>query len=466
MATMAWSSLFSNPFTLIIFQRFAIALLAGFIHSNSLLRPLIFVILVSWNLQLLPIYQNYFSKKILIVFIAGEAIFTLLHYIEKILLNRWSFDAHYPQYTTSSTAAKIPAPDVKKLRKKSDMSQVGSIWDRLRFGAWIAFSDRYIASPMQAPGTPPYSYSNPSYIPTRMAFILRKSMIILTCYIALDILSQRSNPALNATRYADSKIPFFSRVWQREVTAEECAVRVMASAGWRFSTYLVVQADLSAYSLIGVMLGFSRPELERPVFGNFGKAYTVRGFWSKSWHQLQRWRLVTVADLVTYDVLKLPRSASARGKGEYGSTASLSRLVARYLHLTVCFLVSGLAHHVLDVAVGMRWRDSGATMFFVMMAPAIMLEDAVQWIWSNIAAEKKPQENEKLTWSKDLSGSPRNQDGDLWKRLVGYLWVITWASIAHPWYAYPTLSRNKGEGRDAVLPLSIIEYIGLSYGGH
>ncbi|KAG6999610.1 hypothetical protein G7Y79_00033g067980 [Physcia stellaris] len=415
MATMAWSSLFSNPFTLIIFQRFAIALLAGFIHSNSLLRPLIFLILVSWNLQLLPIYQNYFSKKILIVFIAGEAICTLLHYIEKILLNRWSFDAHYPQYTTSSTAAKTPAPDVKKVRKKSDMRQVGSIWDRLRFGAWIAFSDRH--------------------------------------------------PALNATRYADSKIPFFSRVWQREVTAEECAVRVMASAGWRFSTYLVVQADLSAYSLIGVMLGVSRPELERPIFGNFGKAYTVRGFWSKSWHQLQRWRLVTVADLVTYDVLKLPRSASARGKGEYGSTASLSRLVARYLHLTVCFLVSGLAHHVLDVAVGMRWRDSGATMFFVMMAPAIMLEDAVQWIWSNIAAEKKPQENGKLMWSKDLSGSPRNPDGDLWKRLVGYLWVITWSSITTPWYAYPTLSRNKGEGRDAVLPLSIIEYIGLSYVG-
>ena len=178
-------------------------------------------------------------------------------------------------------------------------------------------------------------------------------------------------------------------------------------------------------------------ELERPIFGSFTEAHTVRGFWGRFWHQLLRCRLVAVADWVTYDVLRMPRSSNRGG-------VNVVRIVARYTHILCCFLVSGVFHHVIDVAQGLRWWESGATQFFVLMAVGIMCEDAVQWVWFDL-----------LQGEASVQG--RKRKGTRWTICIGYMWVAAWFSVATPWYGYPTLSRDEGGSRDKVLPFSVVD---------
>ena len=111
----------------------------------------------------------------------------------------------------------------------------------------------------------------------------------------------------------------------------------------------------------------------------------------------------------------------------------------RYTHLFVVFALSGLGHQATDLAQGMQWAESGSVVFFVLMAVGITLEDFVQWLFFDVGGFGKR--------------------GNTWAKVVGFVWVAIWFSVATPWYAYPTLARNQGEKKDLLLPFSIAGYL-------
>ena len=269
----------------------------------------------------------------------------------------------------------------------------------------------------------------------------------------LDILSQRSDSSLNAIIYADTEIPFVSRLWHGHMSILEITIRTVTSIVFWFVGFLVVQVCYSALSLLAVSAGVSRPEVERPVFGSVAEAYTLRGFWGRAWHQFLRSRLTSIADWVTYDLLALPRSSgkSSKGEGRNGKAKALiMKLGSRYTHVLVCFLVSGIAHQFHDVALGMRWGESGAVVFFVLMAVGIMVEDAVQCVWYDVLLSVRDRRN--------TQQGPEVR-GALWARIIGFLWVVFWLSVSTPWYAYPTMSRNEGGLKDQIVPFSVVGWI-------
>ena len=460
-ARMAPFSFLANPFALILTQRLTLVLLVGFTSSDSFLRLMLFPLLVVWQLYMLPYYSESAQCKIWVLFWAGEAIFASLHYIEKIFLRKWSYDTASISMKSASISASVGSSKIQgslQTREKTqastktlDSDGEGSLWRRFRFGLYVAFSDRYIGSPYQVAHTPPYSTSKPSYIPSRISFVLRKICIIITCYLLVDIFSQLSNPSLNSKIYSDTRIPFASRLWHGQMTVSEIATRTASSIGFWFLGYLVVQACYSTLSLLAVCAGVSMPKLERPIFGTVGEAYTLRGFWRGTWHQLLRSRLTSIADWVTYDLLALPRSSGEKDKaGKLRVKALVLRLGPRYTHLLVCFVVSGIAHQVLDVALGLSWKESSAVVFFVLMAVGIMAEDAVQWACYDILLRVT---NHQITKERPEARRP------LLARIIGYSWVVFWFGVSTPWYAYPTLSRDEGGVKDPILPFSVVRWI-------
>ena len=366
----------------------------------------------------------------------------LISYSEKILIRRWSYDT-WPLSFSVATAK--DQDHIIKNGRSNPPQRPGSAWDRLRFGAYIAFSDRYIASPHQAPNTPPYSSCNLTHIPSRATFVARKLGILLVCYLITDLTTRGNQPALNPILYADSKIPFFSRLCHGEIGGEELATRVITSLGFWFGGYFIIQGYSGFWQLLSIASGMYGPELERPIFGSFGEAYTIRGFWGSFWHQLIRCRLVAMADWVTYDILRLPRSGGREKDGGSRGGVDITRIVARYTHILCCFFVSGVFHQFIDAAQGLRWGESGATQSFVLMAVGIMIEDAVQWVWFDVLGGAK-------------SVHPKRREGTWWTMCIGYVWVALWLSVATPWYGYPTLSRNEGARRDAVVPFSVVGF--------
>ena len=458
---MAVPCLLRNLFTLVTFQRLTIALLVAFTRPSSSWRLLIFPVLIIWNIHLLPQYHNHITRSVVVAFASGEALGGILHYAEKILLKGWSFET----YGSSITIKNGSDEYILKANRGKDGNLDGrkaTVWSKFWFGAWVSFSDRYVASPHQATNTPPYSSSKPSYIPSHLRFLLRKFFLMVFCYIIIDVCSQGNQPELNPILYADEKIPLHGRLWNGKLAGEELLVRISTSLGFWFAGYWMIQGYYSTLGFLAVALGLSRPELERPIFGSFGKACTIRGFWGSFWHQLLRHRLTTISDYATYSVLRLPRSSSSSASGQLPlkhSQPSFHRILTRYTHILFCFLVSGVYHQVIEVAQGLYWRESSATSFFVLMAVGIMIEDAVQWVWFDVWGSGKESESKQRIKGKEEQIVEGRARGKGWTTIIGYLWVAIWFSFATPWYAYPGLRRNAGGEKDAVLPFSVVEYL-------
>lgn len=183
----------------------------------------------------------------------------------------------------------------------------------------------------------------------------------------------------------------------------------------------------------------------------------LRGVFSSFWHQINTHRLLVIANLLLYKVLRIPSSWK-------GSAAE------RYLRAWLVFLISGMFHIAIDVSAG-KWflnssletdprletepylryiprqlltcilgipvAESGALNFFLVQPLGIMIEDLV-----NLALDSIPG---------------RFPLPNAVKRSIGALWVGLWMAWTAPWYLYPILSR--GSGDDGVIPVSIISYM-------
>ena len=424
-----------NPFPLILLSRPLLAILIAFTSPSSLIRYHVVLLLLAYNIHVFPHYSLYIERSAWISFLAPEASTQCMDSFEKLLLTGW--DARF----------RGPTADVRlrrKLAKRSSSQRFGdakldescisvesaSKWQRLKFGIWVAFSQRYIGSPWQARNVPAYDSSRPSYVPTRQRYCLTKLRSILISYLLLDIMSQASRPDQNPILFADDKIPLLSR-WN-EVTLEEIIVRFSASIGFWIGVFLFVHLYYSTLSLISVLSGIDKPENRGPLFGSVKDAYTLRRFWSLFWHQITRKRLTKPARFITFRILQLPRSADA----PYQSL----RLLSRYTEHFFVFLISGLIHFAIDAAAGIPWTESGALHCFLLMALGIIMEDAAQWLVFDI-----------------VLGSQARGSG--WAKAVGYLWVLLWLVIATPFYPYPSLQRVTGGPKDELLPYSVVAMV-------
>ena len=204
------------------------AFLVAFTSPDSFLRPLFLPILFVCNYALIPTYLSYISRPPWVSFVSGTTLGGLLEYIEKVNLSQWSYANYGPSPTKSDNR-----PSSTQQRK-----QEGTIWQRLKFGYWVALSTRYIGSPYQARNIPPYSYSNPSYIPSRSAFLIERASIFIICYLAIDIMSHLNQPLTNPTTYAESHVPFFTRL--QYITIDELVTRTTTTIFYWIGIYMVV----------------------------------------------------------------------------------------------------------------------------------------------------------------------------------------------------------------------------------
>ena len=268
----------SPPFPVIylIFQKSLIALLVAFSPQGSILRPMILPLLVLYNYFLLPTYVSYIPRSPWIAFVSGEILSELLDYVEKLLLSQWNFETYGPG-VAASKAKKADKEEIKRPAPDEQRNRGRGIWKRLKFGAWVTISARYIGSPYQARNVPPYSNLNPFFVPARSAFLLKWLIKFVVCYLVIDVLAQSNQPEKNPISYAESRVPFFSRL--AEVTIEELMTRIVTTIFYWIGGYVVVQGYFTSLALLSVSSGLDRPELWRPNFGPLSEAYTVRGFW-------------------------------------------------------------------------------------------------------------------------------------------------------------------------------------------
>lgn len=121
-------------------------------------------------------------------------------------------------------------------------------------------------------------------------------------------------------------------------------------------------------------------------------------------------------------------------------------IFARYTHLLLAFFASGVMHVLIDMSAGLPFSHSGALRFFLMQAVGIAFEDAVQTSWRRLFAPSK-------------AGTTSQAFFWRYQRVIGYIWVLLWLTWSSPIAYYPTLEANKGESKDTIVPVSIIQPI-------
>jgi hypothetical protein len=144
------------------------------------------------------------------------------------------------------------------------------------------------------------------------------------------------------------------------------------------------------------------------------------------WHQLLRFNISEVSTFICAKILRLEKPS----------------IIERYTHIVFVFTASGFYHIIYSRAAGRTDHDFGTMAFFQAFPAVIMLEDGIQAI------------------GRQISGVTRNTEVvPLWKKIIGYVWVIICLSAFSPWMLFST---SKIDHRDQwMLPYSAIEYFGI-----
>jgi hypothetical protein len=137
--------------------------------------------------------------------------------------------------------------------------------------------------------------------------------------------------------------------------------------------------------------------------------------------------LTSIATFLTESVLRLPKHT----------------LLARYTHLTLAFLLSGLAHMFGAVAAyggpsgALSFRDSGDVAFFLAQALGIMIEDGVQALGKRLGLLRV-----------------RNGKSPWWAKALGRVWLVAFLGWSSPARMYPIVRLDTGE--NVLLPFSVV----------
>ncbi|KAH7320699.1 membrane bound O-acyl transferase family-domain-containing protein [Stachybotrys elegans] len=402
-------------------QLSVMAAILGFTGPSSFLRPAALAIVVLCPYLQLPELEG-IKHPVLRAFIGAACVYTVVLYTDAALIHKWSFDVHGP--TSSAGGLKPERSKVTKLSKNASKEprSLPNVIRRFGFGFEVSLQSRFPTTKWPVKTIPPFSRTNPEFVPERAVFILTELARVIFCLlflVFLDLLPKNADE--NLVIFSSQRIPFFRR--GNSLTLNEIIVRSASVLVYWTSQYIIIQAVYSTLAAITVALGMTPVQSWPPVFGFISDSYSIRQFWGSFYHQLLRRGCGGIAHFLTCTCLGL----SKRG------------IWSRYIYTCAVFMVSGLFHAFSDVAQGIPWSESGALQFFMLQVFGIMLEDAFGALL-------------RLRTSSDWDPAQRSFSTSRRPfKALGYLWTLAWLVWSTPVWIYPSLQRSTGV---AIIPIS------------
>ena len=249
---MSIGALAASPFAWMAAELCHIAIMTGFTPADSFWRraTLPFQFWIIWIATRGGRMGTYGSM--IDPLVTGYAVTYILDYVDRVLLQRWSFEAGGPTRTFKSGSRR---PD--------------TFWARLKFGFDAATSRRHLNSPYEVKNCPPPGD------PSRFFFETLRSVIL--CYLFIDINDLVAQSGQDISHFSPDKVAFFSRLGQ--VTLEEVVVKLAVAAILWATTYCMIRMTYDAIAIVAVTLRITGTEAWRPLFGSVWDMYSVRTFW-------------------------------------------------------------------------------------------------------------------------------------------------------------------------------------------
>lgn len=296
-----------GPVMALILSFTTFTLILGLTSSQSLLRPaflplmLIYIYVGSFHYPFVhPLYAS---------LIGGSVFGGALHYIDHVLLSRWTFSARGP---TSALGGQLPVISSSKgnssgdgtigsakLRSRalsssaspasSESSEssapctpssgaLSTIASRLWWAASHFFECRFNNTPWEVANVPPFSRRDAAAVPSRISFVSYSTAVSVVCILLVDAARLLNGPPeVNAVLFAEDRVKLLMRLG--DVTTEEMVLRFMSAILYWTVAYFLIQGVYSGVAAVMVGLWLSDVQRWKPLFGRLTDAWSVRQFW-------------------------------------------------------------------------------------------------------------------------------------------------------------------------------------------
>lgn len=179
----------------------------------------------------------------------------------------------------SPSTISIPTQNGRKTRPKKGLQDQKGTKSGLRgrVVSGLAATCSWSGTPRGVRNVPLFCNRDPSYVPPRAIFLRQPLVLLVSCYLVLDLIGFSVDPEKNKMFFATSTILFFTR--HGEVSREELAMRVLATLASGLGVFYAQHGVYSVVALVAAGLKLSAPRYWRPLFGSISQACTVRRFW-------------------------------------------------------------------------------------------------------------------------------------------------------------------------------------------
>ncbi|KAL4738634.1 membrane bound O-acyl transferase family-domain-containing protein [Aspergillus similis] len=321
--------------------------------------------------------------------VGGYSVTLFFHYIDIALLGQWSF--HRQPFL-----------------------------EKFALGLSLAINARFSGTSQQVKGV-----TLPETTLSRRCFLWRTARLIFLSYITLDIMDSSADPDMIRKYLSPLNVPLFRRLYYDTISGEEIKMRFLSVLGAGIGLVAVQGGCHQIFAFLSVLLHLSEPSDWPPLYGSISDAYTLRRFWSLSWHQLNRHKLDSISRYVVHDISNIPR-------GKRTAFIGLAKIV-------LAFATSGLMHLLIDMSTGLSVHTSGAVSFFSIQILGIIAENtALMLCHQAMSYNRLPSTMQKC---------------------IGYIWVFMFLVWTVPAYMYPIMSLSDSVADNAVVPLSVVDLL-------
>ncbi|XXH04101.1 hypothetical protein Hte_010512 [Hypoxylon texense] len=245
----------------------------GFTSANSILRPG-FLLLIATSPYLQFPYLEDIHYAPLRGALGAACIYTVIIYIDVVLLNNFTFEAGGP---TSTSGGLTPIEPKQFKRCPKDSGLLREALQRLRFGLNISTQGRFPATRWPVKNIPPFSRSKPDYVPGKGRFQIQTALKIVIGFTLLALLGFAPNSGDNSTVFSSEKVALLTRL--DSVSREDMVTRTGSVLGYWTVQYIIHVTIHGLFAVVTIISGVSEVKAWPPVFGSIQDAYSIRRYW-------------------------------------------------------------------------------------------------------------------------------------------------------------------------------------------
>lgn len=163
-------------------------------------------------------------------------------------------------------------------KTKADEQDTSGIlsWRAIGWAHRVIFSYRAIGLPKQTPNIPTWSNKDPSYTPSRTAFLVKRGLAVLGAFLFIDFLSHQPKP--DPEDFSAEKALLFPPAHVLDVAT--IGTRIFSTLLWWTILRLNIGLFYNLFSWFGVATFLTSPADWPPYFGSVLESYNLRRFWS------------------------------------------------------------------------------------------------------------------------------------------------------------------------------------------